>query len=58
MCTLYFEFNSFPQVYTGICVFTYTPVIKYKPNNSLPFRVSLSHKKIINMNTCISNALV
>lgn len=34
MCTLYFEFNSFPQVYTGICVFTYTPVIKYKLNTS------------------------
>lgn len=55
---LHFEFNSFQQDYTGVYAFTYTPVIKYKPNNSLPFRLSLSHKKIINMNTGISNALV
>lgn len=53
---LQFEFNSFPQVCMRLPIHLYT--IKYKPNNSLPFRLSLSHKKIINMNTGISNALV
>lgn len=57
---LYFEFNSFPQDYTGRYTFTYTPVIMYKPNTclTLPLRLSLSHKRIIDMSTEISNALV